>query len=515
MKDMDKATARLQAAILQKQKIMVYGDYDVDGTTSVAMVYSFLKAQGADAIYHIPDRTIDGYGVSYRSIDFAAQEGVKLIVALDCGIKAAAKVRYAAERGIDYIICDHHLPDSDMPPAAAVLNPQRTDCAYPYKFLSGCGVGFKLLQAYAMNNNIPFSEVMPYLDLVAVSIASDIVPITGENRILAHYGLIVLNTNPRVGLRAIISIAGVAGKNIGIGDIVFKIGPRINAAGRLESGKTSVDLLLAEDEETAKTIGLAVNTYNIHRKNLDHSITDQAAAMVKSDAHWGQRRSIVVYNPQWHKGVVGIVASRLVEQFYRPSVVLTESGGVATGSARSIAGFDLYEAISECAPLLSHFGGHVHAAGLTLPLENVDKFCAAFEAIAQRVLTPEMLTQRVDIDAEINFADITPNFFSVLKQFAPFGPGNISPVFVTRGVCCSSEPRLVGNPASHLKFDLVQQKNKSATMPAIGFGLAEYYDKIKNTTFDVCYFISENTYNGATTLQLNVNDIMVDIRIDK
>jgi single-stranded-DNA-specific exonuclease len=507
MRDMDKAVARLTQALAEQQKIMIYGDYDVDGTTAVALVYSFLKTYGADVIHNLPDRNRDGYGVSYRSIDYAESEGVKLIVALDCGIKATEKVKYAAAKGIDYIICDHHLPDSTPPPAVAVLDPQCEDSGYPCKHLSGCGVGFKLMQAFCQKNDIPLERILPYLDLVAVSIASDIVPITGENRTLAYYGLQQLNSNPRKGLRTLINLADLNGSPVTINDIVFRIGPRINAAGRMESGATAVDLLLADSDSAAQNIGFTVNQYNINRKNIDRSITAEAIAAIKNEAQWQYKYSIVSYNPHWHKGVLGIVASRLTEEFYRPAIVLTESNGMATGSARSIAGFDLYAAIEQCAPLLTNFGGHVHAAGLTLPIENVAKFAEMMENIARQVLTPEMLVPQIEIDAEIDFKSITPKFCRILKQFAPFGPGNMSPMFVTRGVF-GCNPRVVGNPPKHLKVELIQQDTAGSPFAAIGFGLAHHYPHIKaGNPFDVCYSIRENTYQGKTTLQLNICDI--------
>jgi single-stranded-DNA-specific exonuclease len=512
MKDMEAAVERLSAAVDKHEKIMVYGDYDVDGTTAVAMFYSFLRTLTSSVIYCIPDRAIDGYGIAMRSIDFAKDEGVALVVALDCGIKAMEKIDYAASKGIDYIICDHHLPDAALPAACAVLDPQRSDCPYPYKFLSGCGVGFKLMQAYCQKHGMPFETIAPYLDLVAVSIASDIVPITGENRVLAHYGLIQLNTAPRMGLRAIIESADAGAKTIGIGDIVFKIGPRINAAGRMESGARSVDLLLCGDAQQARTIAANINEYNSRRKSVDKSITAQAISMVKADAAWEQRRSIVVYSPHWHKGVVGIVASRLAEEFYRPAVVLTDNGcGWASGSARSIAGFDLYHAVSQCADLLSNYGGHMHAAGLTLPQSSVEVFRDRFEAIARSMLTDEMLVPQIEIDAQIDFAQINEKFYRILRQFAPFGPGNMPPVFVTCGCYAYGAAHAVGNPPVHLRFDLVQRRMASEPLPAIAFGMADYCQSIQSgAAFDVCYSIAENHYNGKSTLQANIKGIKME-----
>ncbi|GHT68572.1 single-stranded-DNA-specific exonuclease RecJ [Bacteroidia bacterium] len=508
MQDMDKAVARIEAAMAQGQKIMVYGDYDVDGTTAVAMVYAFFKSQGAAVTYCIPDRYIDGYGVAYRAIDEAKQMGVSLIITLDCGIKAMEKVAYAAERGIDFIICDHHLPSETLPQAVAVLDPQRTDCSYPYKELSGCGVGFKLLQAYCQKNNIPFDAIAHFLDLLVVSIASDLVPITGENRTLAYFGLQHLNTHPRKGLQSIINIADLAEQPIAVNDIVFRLGPRINAAGRMESGATAVDLLLSESDETAKSIGNTINTQNTNRKNIDRSITQEAIVAIKQQNEWQNQYGIVAFNPQWHKGVVGIVASRLVEEFYRPSIVLTQSDDKATGSARSIAGFDLYQAIESCADLLTNFGGHIYAAGLTMPVKNVEKFKERFEAAARQTISPEMLIPQIEIEAEINFRDITPKFFRILKQYQPFGPGNMSPVFVTRNVLIYNKPRIVGNTAEHLKLDLIQQDVDGLPVTAIAFGLAHHYKYIAaNNPFDICYTITENYFQGKTTLQLNIKDI--------
>ncbi|GHT09844.1 single-stranded-DNA-specific exonuclease RecJ [Bacteroidia bacterium] len=508
MQDMDKAVARVEEALTQHQKIMVYGDYDVDGTTAVALVYAFLKEEGADVTYEIPNRYIDGYGIAYRVIDKAAAAGVDLMIALDCGIKAVEKIDYAAGKGIDFIVCDHHLPDKEIPRAAAVLDPQRLDCNYPYKGLSGCGVGFKLLQAYCQKNNVPFERLEAMLDLVVVSIASDLVPITGENRVLAHYGLQRLNTSPRKGLQSIIDISVLNNQTITISDIVFRLGPRLNAAGRMDTGATSVDLLLAESDELAKIIGKTVNTQNNHRKNLDRSITVEAIAAVRREPAWHNKHSIVAFNPDWHKGVLGIVASRLVEEFYRPSVVLTVSNGVATGSARSIAGFDLYSAIESCSDLLTNFGGHLYAAGLTMPVDNVAKFSERFERIAQKKLLPQMLIPQINVDAKIEFTDITEQFCRILKQFQPFGPDNMAPVFVTHKVFCNGNIRTVGSTAEHLKMELMQEKFSSHTMSAIGFDFSDFYSYIAGgNPIDICYSIEENTFQGKTTLQLQIKDI--------
>ncbi len=508
MKDMDKAVARLEQAINNKETILVYGDYDVDGTTAVALVYSFLKSHGVSVSYFIPERYLDGYGVAIRGIDHAVSEGATLIVALDCGIKAVEKVAYAKSKGVDFIICDHHLPGSEIPAAVAVLDAQRSDCPYPYKDLSGCGVGYKLLQAYCQRNNISNDELLPLLDLVAVSIASDIVPLTGENRILAHYGLQRINTEPRKGLQAIMKRSGLHEQSINIDDIVFRIGPRINAAGRMESGKTAVDLLTAETDKIADEVGDIINDQNNDRKSVDRSITLEAINIIQQDPQLQEKKTTVLYNPDWHKGVVGIVASRLVETFYRPTIVLTESNGLVTGSARSIPGFDLYQAIESCADLLVNFGGHMYAAGLTMRLESVETFINRFEEIANRMIQPELLTPQVDVDEELNFSDITPKFHRILKQFQPFGPGNMSPVFLTRRAYGNGNTRIVGTDSEHLKLDLIQENTPYQPIPAIAFNQAHFFEHIQSgKPIDVCYSISENIYRGNTSIQLRVKDI--------
>ena len=421
MKDMDLAIERIQAAVQNKEKILVYGDYDVDGTTSVALVHTFLKTFYEAIDFYIPDRYNEGYGVSTKGIDYARETGSTLIIALDCGIKAIDKVKYAKHHSIDFIICDHHNPGNEIPPAIAVLDPKRKDCTYPDSELSGCGVGFKLIQAYAAKNNIPFEELIPYLDLVAVSIASDIVSVTGENRILAYYGLKQLNENPRTGLKAIIELAGISDKNITIDDVVFKIGPRINAAGRMESGKSAVSLLIAEDKALAKVMGDKVNSYNSTRRDIDTSITQEALDIIGRDPELQKRKTTVLFNPNWHKGVIGIVASRLIDNWYRPTVILTESNGFATGSARSVFGFDLYQAVDACSDLLENFGGHKYAAGLTLKLENIPRFQERFEKFVADTIDAEQLIPVVEIDTEISLSEISPKFFRILKQFEPFG----------------------------------------------------------------------------------------------
>ncbi|MDR2801698.1 MAG: single-stranded-DNA-specific exonuclease RecJ, partial [Prevotellaceae bacterium] len=492
MCDMDKAVERIQQAIESKEKIMVYGDYDVDGTTAVSLVYSFLKTYSPFVSFYIPDRYNEGYGISYQGIDYARDHGISLVIALDCGIKANEKIDYANDRGIDFIICDHHLPGNEIPNALAVLDPKRADCYYPFDDLSGCGVGFKLLQAFCKKQAIPLEELYPFLDLVVVSIASDLVSITGENRVLAHYGLKQLNEHPRRGLLSIIKLAGLDKHLIAIDDIVFKIGPRINAAGRMESGKTAVDLLTAENEEHATQMGLTINTHNNDRKSVDREITQAAIAMVEEREIVKTKKTIVLFNPSWHKGVVGIVASRLVESFYRPSIVLTESNGFITGSARSIAGFDLYDAIESCSDLLETFGGHMYAAGLTLREENFETFCTRFEQYVSKAITDDLLTPQIDIDSYLDFKQITPKFFRILKQLQPFGPGNMSPVFMTENVYDNGNGRLVGSDGEHVKLELIQEDEPYHPISAIAFNLSEYFNYMRGgNPVDACYSISE------------------------
>ena len=509
MRDMDKAVERIQKAIANNEKIMVYGDYDVDGTTAVSLVYSFLKKQvGAQVSFYIPDRYSEGYGISFTGIDYARDHNISLIIALDCGIKAIEKIDYANDRGIDFIICDHHLPDERIPKAVAVLDPKRVDCNYPFDDLSGCGVGFKLMQAFCIKQNIPFEELQPFLDLVVVSIAADLVSITGENRVLAHFGLKQLNEKPRRGLLSIIKLSGLDKHHIAIDDIVFKIGPRINAAGRMESGKTAVDLLTAENEEFATQMGETINTHNNDRKSVDREITHAAISMVKDSEILQAKKSIVLFNPSWHKGVVGIVASRLVESFYRPSIVLTHSNGFITGSARSIPGFDLYEAVESCADLLETFGGHMYAAGLTLREENFEEFHRRFETFVSNTINDELLTPQIDIDSYLDFKQITPKFFRILKQFQPFGPGNMSPVFITDNVYDNGNGRLVGTDSGHLKLELIQEEEPYRPISAIAFHQSEYFDYMQGgNPVDVCYSVAENYYRGIANIQLRVKDI--------
>ncbi len=509
MKDMDKAIARINRALEKNEKILVYGDYDVDGTTSVALVYSFLKEIHSNIDYYIPDRYSEGYGISYKGIDFADENSFDLVIALDCGIKAVEKIEYANNKGVDFVICDHHNPGENIPQAVAVLDPKRKDCAYPYKELSGCGVGFKLLQALTIKNELNFDNLLSFLDLVAVSIASDIVPITGENRILAYYGLKRLNESPRLGLKSIIEITGLMKKEIGISDCVFKIGPRINAAGRIESGRSAVELLVAENKEYAWEMSRKINEINETRQNFDRNITEEALSIINESSELQEGKSTVLYKEDWHKGVIGIVASRVIEHFYKPTVILTKSNGKATGSARSVAGFDLYSAIEACSDLLENFGGHKHAAGLTMKPENVEKFRLKFESEVARTITPDQLVPKIKIDAQLSFTKITPKFYRIIKQFSPFGPGNMSPVYVTENVSDSGYSKAVGQEETHLKLDVVDESR--ARMQGIAFSMAEdYLPSIKQKKdFDICYSIEENEYMGRTSLQLRVREIKI------
>ena len=507
MQDMQQAVDRLDKAIRKKEKILIYGDYDVDGTTAVALVYKFIKHIYSDIDFYIPNRYTEGYGVSTQGIDFAAENDFTLMIALDCGIKAVQKVAYAKERGIDFIICDHHTPDEILPDAVAILNPKRNDCAYPYRHLSGCGVGFKFMQAFCLQNQLDEKLLLSLLDLVAVSIASDIVPITGENRIMTHFGMKELNQNPSLGLASIIQICNLTEKEITISDVVFKIGPRLNAAGRIESGRDSVELLISNDTQFAKEKGDAINDFNDIRKTLDKSTTEEASLLLDEDEEQKMRKSIVIFDDKWHKGVVGIVASRLSEDYYKPSIVLTESDGLATGSARSVPGFDIYKAIDSCRDLLENFGGHMYAAGLTMKRENVREFKERFEKYTAENILPEQLYPQIDVDAKIPLAVINPVFFKILNQFAPFGPQNMKPVFVSRNVCDTGRGRLVGKNSEHLKLELIDPSTNTA-IDAIGFNMGKFFDYIcDNPQFDICYTIEENNFNGKTNIQLIIKDI--------
>ena len=504
--DMDKAVERLNKALGRKERIMVYGDYDVDGCTAVALVYKFLQQYYSNIDYYIPDRYEEGYGVSVKGIDYAYESGVKLIIVLDCGIKAVDEIAYAKEKGIDFIICDHHVPDEILPPAVAILNAKRFDSTYPYPHLSGCGVGFKFMQAFAQSNGIEFSQLIPLLDLCAVSIASDIVPIMGENRILAYHGLRQLNANPSIGLKAIIDVCGLSERELTISDIIFKIGPRINASGRIQNGKEAVALLVEKDYQTAHEMAEQINRYNDMRKDLDKSMTEEANSIVEKLDKQSEQRSIVIYNEEWHKGVIGIVASRLTEIYYRPSVVLTRTDNLATGSARSVSGFDVYKAIESCRDLLENFGGHTYAAGLSMKVENVPAFTERFEEFVSRHILPEQTSAVIDINAEIDFRDITPKFCNDLKKFNPFGPDNTKPVFCTHNVYDYGTSKVVGRDQEHIKLELVDNKSNNV-MNGIAFGQSSHVRYIKTKrSFDICYTIEENTHKRGE-VQLQIEDI--------
>lgn len=505
MKGMDIAINRIDEALSKKQKVLIYGDYDVDGTTAVATVYDFFSKRFDEIEYYIPDRYTEGYGISFMAIDWASNNNYKLIIALDCGIKANDKVKYANKKGVDFIICDHHLPGDELPDAIAILNPKQVDCPYPFKELSGCGIGLKLVQAYCIKHNIDFKEVEEYMDLSAISVASDLVNIMDENRILAYQGLKKLKDNPNRGIKALLENYA-AKPEYSVNDIVFFIGPRINAAGRIADAKDSVRLMISDKDKDSHDIAEMINHHNNERRNFDSSITEEAFNMILADKDFHNRKSTVLFHSEWHKGVIGIVASRLIEKYYRPTIVLTESNGMAAGSARSVEGFDLYHAIEECSDLLEQYGGHTHAAGLTLRVENVPKFIEKFESIVVKNIETRSLTPEIEYDSEIPFRVITPKFFSVLKQFAPFGPGNASPIFMTRNVWDVGDVTIVGN--NHLRMSLTHEEG-GRIYKAIGFGLGEYYDKVsQGISFDICYYIEENHFNGHVNLQLNIKDIL-------
>lgn len=508
MKDMDVAVERLHRAVVSGESILVYGDYDVDGTTAVALLYSFVRRFTDKVDFYIPDRYDEGYGVSFKGIDYAVESGAGLIVTLDCGIKAIDKVKYAASKGIDMIICDHHLPEDSLPAAVAVLDPKREDCHYPFDDLSGCGVGFKLVQAYSARYGVLFETLVPLLDLLVVSIASDLVTMVGENRILAHFGLRQLNENPCTGLQAMINLSSLEPGHVSIDDIVFKIGPRINAAGRMETGRLAVELLTSRSLSEAMQIGEKINESNNERKNIDREITQEALDMVQTGNCLCNGSAMIVYNPEWNKGVVGIVASRLVEAYYKPTVVLTKSNGFVSGSARSISGFDLYGAIESCADLLENFGGHVYAAGLTLKEENLPEFARRMDEYISAKIETEMMTPVIEVDSKLNFARITPKFFRILKQFQPFGPGNHNPVFLTENVYDAGTGRKVGAGGVHMKLDLIQEDQPYHQISSIAFNMAEHYDHIKEgNPFDICYSIVENYYRGNSSIQLRIKDL--------
>ena len=520
MKDMDKAVERLHQAITQGEKILIYGDYDVDGTTAVALMYRFLEAirregyeaKGAEIDYYIPDRYTEGYGVSTQGIDYAAAQGCSLIITLDCGIKAVEKVAYAKSKNIDVIICDHHTPGDELPAAVAVLNMKRHDCPYPYKDLSGCGVGFKLAQAYTQRYlaSCPSPDsliaLLPLTQLLAMSIASDIVPITGENRILAHYGIKQLNANPFIGLSAIMQVAGIEAKKITINELVYKIGPRINACGRMKSGRAAVELLLTNDPNFAHEQAEEVNHHNEDRRDCDTETTKEALQQLQDDPTYANRRSTVVYAPHWHKGVVGIVASRLTETYYRPTIVLTAGeDGIISGSARSVGGFDIYAAIDSCHDLLTNFGGHKYAAGLSMHIDDLPEFKQRFEAYVAAHIQPNQLQPTLDIEAELQLGDITKSFYNVLRHLEPFGPGNPRPLFVSRRLINHRDTRAVGKEREHLRLDVTDRIN---AITGIAFGRADMAEYMQNgNAVDICYELNENTFNHHTTIQMMVQDI--------
>ncbi len=520
MKDMDKAVNRILMAVSLGEKIVVYGDYDVDGTTAVSLVYSFLKHFHRKLEFYIPDRYEEGYGISYKGIDHAIQSGVSLMITLDCGIKAVEKVEYAKKHGLDIIIGDHHRPGDKVPEAVAVLDPKQDDCPYPFKELSGCGVGFKLIQALGIKMGLKKEKAYAFLDLVAVSIAADIVSITGENRVLAYFGLKKINRKPSIGIYELFKSAGLKEnadpkskllfeREININDLVFVLGPRINAAGRIESATDSVRLLISNNFEYAEKLGKQIDELNLTRRDLDSNITQEANDMIDGNIAANNKKTTVVFKESWHKGVIGIVASRLVETFYRPTIVFTKADGLITGSARSIKNFDIYDAIDHCSEMLEHFGGHTYAAGLALKPEKLNSFIAKFEKYASEHITEEMLVPEIEIDQELFISDINFKFYRIVKQFAPFGPGNMSPVFLTNNVIDTGYAKLVGrNGQNHLKFSVVHPDRTGNPVPAIAFNQGHHYEKMKTgSPFSICYHIDENTWLGTTTLQLRVKDI--------
>ena len=508
MKDMARAVERLNEAMGQRERIMIYGDYDVDGCTAVALVYRFLIQFYSNMECYIPDRSDEGYGVSMKGVDYAASKGVKLIIVLDCGIKATEEVRYAKEKGIDFIICDHHVPDEELPPAVAVLNAKRVDNTYPYLDLSGCGVGFKLMQAFAKSNGIPFSQLIPLLDLCAISIASDIVPVMGENRILAYHGLRQLNNNPSVGVKALLNICGLIGKELTMSDIVFKIGPRINASGRVQNGKQSVDLLVERDETKAKVLAETINEYNEERKELDKRTTEEASRIVAEMQGMKDEGAIVIYNPDWNKGVIGIGASRLTEEFFRPAVVLTLDGGIVTGSARSVSGFDVYKSIQHCEDLLENFGGHTYAAGLSMKVEHVEEFARRFKAYVGEHIDSEQIMATLDVHAVVNFRDITSRFHSDLKRMRPYGPDNPKPMLCTMHVFDYGTSEVVGRQQEHIKLEQVDSKSNNV-MHGIAFGQSSEARYIKTKrSFDIVYSVEENARKHGD-IQLQIEDIRI------
>ncbi len=511
MPGMDKAVARLNKAMGAKERIMVYGDYDVDGTTAVALVYKYLQNFYSNIEYYIPTRYDEGYGISLRSIDYAASQDVRLIIILDCGIKAIEEIRYAKSLGIDFIICDHHVPDDELPDAVAILNPKLEGSTYPCPHLSGCGVGFKLMQAFAKSNGIGDAELDALLDLVAVSIAADIVPMVDENRIMAYHGLRRLNNNPNMGLRAIIRICGLTGKEITISDVIFKIGPRINASGRMQSGREAVELLVARDAADAYEKAKAIDQYNKDRKELDKRITEEANAILEANGEMlDDKKSIVIYNKDWHKGIIGIVASRLTELYYKPSVVLTLANGLATGSSRSVQGFDIYKAVDSARDLLENFGGHAYAVGLSLKEENIPEFTRRFEEYVAANITDKQLTPLLEIDAFLTFSQITPEFVNMLRHFNPFGPGNNKPVFCARSVMDFGTSKLVGKNLEHIKLELVDDTS-GKVFNGIAFNMSQYFEHIHaRKPFNICFTIEDNKHRSSTPdIQLLIKEIHV------
>ena len=506
MKDMNKAVERLHQALTQNENILIYGDYDVDGTTAVAVMYRFLSPLSSHIDYYIPDRYNEGYGVSTQGIDYAAKQGCSLIITLDCGIKAVEKVAYAKSKGIDVIVCDHHTPGDELPAAVAVLNMKREDCPYPYKDLSGCGVGFKLAQAYTQQYGLPFDNLVPLLQLLAMSIASDIVPITGENRILAHYGIKQINQVPFAGVSAVVDVAGIEAKKLTINELVYKLGPRINACGRMKSGRAAVELLLTDDATFARQQAEEVNQHNEERRDCDTETTKEALTMLEADATYAQRRSTVVYAPHWHKGVVGIVASRLTETYYRPTIVLTAGeDGIISGSARSVGGFDIYAAIDSCLDLLTNFGGHKYAAGLSMHIDNLPEFRERFEHYVATHIREDQLQPTLLVEAELELADITPAFYNVIRYLEPFGPGNPRPLFVSRNLINHRDTRAVGKEGEHLRLDVT---DRAYAITGIAFKRGAMAQHIQNgNPVDICYELDENTFYNRTTIQMMVQDI--------
>ncbi len=511
MPDMDKAVNRLNRAMGAKERIMIYGDYDVDGTTAVALVYKYLQNYYSNIEYYIPTRYEEGYGISRKSIEYAAENDVKLVVVLDCGIKAIDEIAYAKQLGIDFIICDHHVPDEELPPAVAILNPKMPGSPYPCPHLSGCGVGFKFMQGFAKSNGLGnHNELDSLLDLVAVSIAADIVPIVGENRIMAYHGLRRLNSNPNLGLRSIIRLCKLTNKDITISDVIFKIGPRINASGRMQSGMEAVGLLVTRDLHDAYQRGAEIDQYNKDRKELDKKITEEANELIENNVSIVHgKRSIVIYNKNWHKGIIGIVASRLTELYYKPSVVLTYANGIATGSSRSVQGFDIYSAVNSTRHLLENFGGHTYAVGLSLKEENIPEFSRLFEEYVAKHIQPNQLCPQLDIDADISFADITPELVAWLKKFNPFGPGNQKPIFRTRNVFDFGTSKLVGKNMEHIKLEL-EDDSTSRVISAIAFNMAPYFEHIHaHKPIDICYTIEQNKHHHSESIQLMIRDIRI------